>query len=319
MSGKYQYLFGPVPSRRLGRSLGVDLTPFKTCSVDCIFCQLGGTTHRSLVRREYVPVKAVLQELEAWLADGGTADHITLSGSGEPTLHSRFGDLLKEIRKRTTIPTVLLSNGTLFTLPAVRQAARHASVVKISLNAWDQASFERIHRPHPDLCFDSIVEGIRTFRKSFRGSLWLEVFLLRGIHIARAVDKLATIAKSIWPDEIHLNTAVRPPAEEYAKAVSRQQMEKWAAKFHPPAKVIATFAADSAADADANEESLLAMLRRRPCTAQQIADVSGLHLHEVAKHLGKLERQGRIQPQVRGKQLYYRAKVQGVQRVKTKR
>jgi len=127
---RYRHLFGPVPSRRLGRSLGVDLTPFKTCTLDCIFCQLGHTTNKTLDRKEYVPVVAVEAELETWIKEGGKADYITLSGSGEPTLHTRFGEVLQFVRDQTAIPTALLSNGTLFWLPEVREAARHADIVK---------------------------------------------------------------------------------------------------------------------------------------------------------------------------------------------
>ena len=154
--GEYKYLFGPVPSRRFGRSLGVDLTPYKTCSLDCVFCQLGRTTKKTVTRQEYVPTDSVLAELVEWLKRDSQADYITLSGSGEPTLHSRFGDVLEFIRSKTTIPAVLLTNGTMLQFRQVREAAACANVVKVSLSAWDQASYGWVNRPHKQLQFDQL-------------------------------------------------------------------------------------------------------------------------------------------------------------------
>jgi wyosine [tRNA(Phe)-imidazoG37] synthetase (radical SAM superfamily) len=302
----YRHIFGPVPSRRLGRSLGVDLTPFKTCTLDCIFCQLGQTTNKTLDRHEYAPVWHVESELDAWIKEGGKADYITLSGSGEPTLHTRFGEVLQFVRERTAIPTALLSNGTLFWRPEVREAAKRAHMVKLSLSAWDQSSFEHVNRPHRDLEFECVVEGQRAFRDEFQGKLWVEVFLLWGVNtVERDIEKIAALIESIGPDEIHLNTAVRPPAQDFALAVPRKQMEAMAGLFHPPTKVIAEFAAGGPADIEANEGNILALLQRRPCTAQQIAEVFGMHLSEVSKYVGKLSRTGKLRAQATGPDAYY--------------
>jgi len=137
MTREYKYLFGPVPSRRFGRSLGIDLTPFKTCSLDCVFCQLGKTTCKTAQRDEFVPIQDVLAELSDWLKTNGNADVVTLSGSGEPTLHSKFGEVIEFVRKRSNIPMLLLTNGTMLHLPDVREAAAAANMVKASLSAWD--------------------------------------------------------------------------------------------------------------------------------------------------------------------------------------
>lgn len=302
----YKYLFGPVPSRRLGRSLGVDLTPFKTCTLDCVFCQLGCTTHKTFARKEYVPVKDVKSELSRWVKGGGKTDYITLSGSGEPTLHSRFGEVLRFIRERTPFPSVLLSNGTLFWQPAVRKSACQANIVKLSLSAWDQFAFEHVNRPHPDLKFSQIVDGYRAFRDEFQGKLWIEVFLLWGMNSVRCdVEKIAKLAKTIRADEIHLNTAVRPPAEKFAVPVPRKQMEAVAGLFRPRAKMIVEFSANKSVDIAANEITIRAMVQRRPCTAHQIADVFGMHLNEVAKYLGMLTRTGTVQIQKKDHETYY--------------
>ena len=190
----YRYLFGPVLSRRLGRSLGVDLVPAKTCALDCVFCQLGRTGTCRVERREYVPTAAVLRELRDWIAGDQAADFITLAGSGEPTLHTRFGDVLECARGCARCRTALLSNGVLFSLPEVRAAAARAHVVKLTLSAWDQTSFRALHRPHPQLRLDRIVASYRAFRAEFSGELWLEVFLVPGLNTAREqVRRIAAI------------------------------------------------------------------------------------------------------------------------------
>ncbi|MFA7172285.1 MAG: radical SAM protein [Kiritimatiellia bacterium] len=291
----YRYLFGPVPSRRFGRSLGIDLTPFKTCSVDCIFCQLGRTTRLTCDQAEFVPTQEVLQELTHWFAAGNSADFMTLSGSGEPTLNSGFGEIILYLRQQSEIPVALLSNGTLFSRPAVRAAALQANVVKLSLSGGDQEMFRQINRPHPDLQLQAMVEGYRAFRKAFSGRLVLEVFLVRGINdTSEAVKKIASLANTVEADEIHLNTAVRPPAESYALPLTREEMEALTPLFRPIATVIAEFSADCSSGVAANESTILDMLRRRPCTAKQVAEVFDMHLNEVSKYIGKLTRTGRI-------------------------
>lgn len=302
----YEHLFGPVPSRRLGRSLGVDLTPFKTCSFDCIFCQLGRTTNHTLVREEYVPVAAVLAELGDWLEQDGQADYVTLAGSGEPTLHCHFGEVIDFVHANSQIPVALLTNGTTLADPEVRRAAAKADVVKVSLSAWDAASLERVNRPCPGITLKDLVEGQWRFRQEFRGQLWLEVFLLLGINsLPHEVSHIAELVNVIGPDRVQLNTAVRPPAESYARPLPAEELAELARRFDPPAEVIAEFSANPAADVRATEEMVRSMLRRRPCTAAQIAEVFGLHPNEVAKYIGKLLRTNHIRAEKRADAVYY--------------
>ncbi len=301
-----KYLFGPVPSRRFGRSLGVDLIPFKTCSLDCVFCQLGRTSHKTIKRERFVSIDEVTTELSEWLRTDGNADYITLSGSGEPTLHEGFGEVLGFIRENTVIPAVLLTNGTLLHLPEVREAALRANVVKVSLSAWDQASFGWVNRPHPQLRFEDLVEGQRLFRKQFKGAYWLEVFLIAGMNsMPDDVSRIAALAEQIGPDRIHLNTAVRPAAEDFAKAVSQERMAALCERFYPTAEVIAEYKDKNDSQLQANKETVLAMLQRRPCTAEQIANGFGMHLNEVSKYLGNLMRKGRIRETRKDRTVYY--------------
>ena len=305
---KYKYLFGPVPSRRFGRSLGIDLTPFKTCSFDCVFCQLGHTTDKTLDRREYVPLEEVLSEIREWLKTDGDANYITLSGSGEPTLHLRFGEVLDFLRTNTTIPSVLLTNGTMLHLPEVREAALIADVVKVSLSAWDQASYRWINRPHDQLQFDRMFEGLKAFRDRFKGELWVEVFLVEGLNAIPAdVRKIAALMPEIRPDRIHLNTAVRPPSEDFAAAVPMERIKALSYLFHPLAEVIPEFNAKHKVDVGLNREAIISMLQRRPCTSDQISEVFGMHRNEVAKYLGNMLRTNKIRAERRNNAVYYTA------------
>jgi wyosine [tRNA(Phe)-imidazoG37] synthetase (radical SAM superfamily) len=303
---KYHYLFGPVPSRRFRRSLGVDLTPRKTCTLDCVFCQLGRTNHKTMTRKEYVPVDAVLAELGTWIKENGRADYITLSGSGEPTLHSGFGEVLQFVRSHSSIPAVLLTNGTLLHLPEVREAASQAHIVKVSLSAWDQASFGWVNRPHSELSFDRVLEGQKAFRTRFKGQLWLEVFLVAGMNsLPSDVAKIAARAKEIRPERIHLNTAVRPPSEDFAVPVSEKRLGSLSPLFCPQAEVIAEFEAKQTAEVHVAQEEIYSMLQRRPCTAKDIEEAFSMHPNEVSKYLGKLLRDKRIRAQVVNSLLYY--------------
>lgn len=305
-SGCYRYLFGPVPSRRLGRSLGVDLVPLKTCSFNCRFCQVGPTARTSLQRREYVPVAAVLSEFEEWRGQGGRADFVTLSGSGEPTLHSRFGEVIDGV-KEGGLPAALLTNSSLMPLPSVRRDAARADVVKVSLSAWDQESFESINRPHPDCSFDAIVAGLRDFRSMFRGKLWLEVFVLSGFNDdAEAAARIAALASTFSPDRIHLNTVVRPAADAGAQAAAEETLEEMARLFDPPAEVIAAFSGGRRHGAAPDRERVIALLARRPCTVADLAGGLEMHRMSVIKLLDGLTREGAVESTRTGSHVYYR-------------
>jgi wyosine [tRNA(Phe)-imidazoG37] synthetase (radical SAM superfamily) len=309
LKGGYRHLFGPVPSRRLGLSLGIDLVPVKTCSFDCPFCEVCPTTCHTVERRVYVPVADVLAELDAWLAAGGKADIITVAGSGEPTLHSGFGEILAGISARCSIPTALLTNSSLMHLPEVRAAAAQASIVKVSLSAWDEASFARVNRAHPSLDFDAMVAGLRALRAEHDGAIWMEVFLMAGINDAPAdVERIAALARGIGPDRIQLNTVVRPPADRSAVAVTCEALQALAPRFQPQAEVIAGFTGTPPAAAPVSSDTVVSMLARRPCTAADIAVSFGLNADAAATLLGGLLADNRITSEPRENAVYYVAK-----------
>jgi len=275
----YHYLFGPVPSRRLGRSLGVDLLCERRCSFDCLFCEVGATESLTRERREYVPTAAVIAELREWLAEGGQADVITLAGAGEPTLHTGFGEVIDAVHAACRIPVALLTNSTLLGDPAVREAAARADIVKVSLSAWDDASMVALNRPAEGLTFAALLNGLHAFRAMYNGRLWLEVLLVRGINDApEQVARIAVLAAGLAPEKVQLNTVVRPPAFESAEAVDEESLASLAMLFTPPAEVIAPHRGGGAARRElaTADDRLTAMLARRPCTARDIADVMGI-------------------------------------------
>ncbi len=308
MKKQYQTLFGPVPSRRFGRSLGIDLTPLKTCSHNCIYCQLGETTNLTVQQDEYVDTALVIAELEEWLHSGVHADYLTLSGSGEPTLHSRFGDILEWINAHTEIPSVLLTNGSLFDQPGVQQNARHASIVKITLSAWDQISYEHIHRPAMGLHFESIIAGQQKFQHGYDGQVWLEVMVLRGINDSvKAVNRIKRIVQTLQADEVQLNTVVRPPADFAAQPVPRETMKKLAAVIG--GKVIGVFR-ERKPDSRVGWKGILNLLERRPCTAEDLIGAYGMHPNELSKYLGALIAEGKISTVREGNKVYYKKKAE---------
>ncbi|MCC7300375.1 MAG: radical SAM protein [Verrucomicrobia bacterium] len=305
MASAYKYLFGPVASRRLGRSLGIDVTPFKTCSFDCVFCQCGCTTRLVAEREEFVLFEDVCEEFERWLAEDGKADCITFAGSGEPTLYSRLGELIDFIKARTAIPLIVLSNGTLLHRITVRDELLKADVVKVSLSAWDNASFKKINRPVPGLSFDQVLAGERDFRNVFPGKLWLEVFLMEGINADEdQVRKIAEASCGIRPDKIHLNTAVRPPADASARPVAKEKLEAFCGFFTPCAEVIASFVADAATERNVDVEKLVDLVRRHPATAAELAQSFGAELLAISPLLSD----PRLQTEVRGAETYYKCR-----------
>jgi wyosine [tRNA(Phe)-imidazoG37] synthetase (radical SAM superfamily) len=283
-----KHIFGPVPSRRLGRSLGVDLVPFKTCTYDCIYCQLGRTTNLTVERLEWFPLDEIVEELKGKLAS--RPDYITLSGSGEPTLHSRIGELIGRIRSMTDIPVAVLTNGSLLWQGDVREQLREAHLVIPSLDAGDQGMFSAVNRPHPSIAFDLMVDGLAAFRDCYRGQCWPEVFILGG-HTALKDEalKIASCMARIRPDRVQLNTVTRPPAEDFATAVDRTCLEELASLFTPPAEVIADFReVHSTAEFTATRDTVLDLLSRRPCTLEDITSGLGIHRNEAAKYVEEL-------------------------------
>lgn len=302
-----QFVFGPVPSRRLGRSLGIDLVPLKTCSLDCVYCQLGRTTSLTIRRGRWVDVDAVVEQLADRL--DSNPDWITLSGSGEPTLHADLAALIERIKKLTDVPVAVLTNGTLLHRRDLREELHAIDLLVPSLDAGDDRTFARVNRPHPGLSFEQAYEGLIAARADLPAEFWLEVFLVPGLNdTGRPLDALVAAADRVGADRVQLNTATRPPAESFVRPLPEGRLREIAGLFNPAAEIAADFAGHgrSAAFA-ASREQILAMLQRRPCRPIDLADGLGMHVNEVLKHLRVLRVDGRIEPVLRNGATWYHA------------
>lgn len=303
------YVFGPVPSRRLGKSLGIDLVPYKTCSYDCTYCQLGKTANRTMIRQAFVQPRVVLEELKKRLSESAKPDYITLSGSGEPTLCKSLDKLIQGIKAITNIPVVVLTNGSLFWDKDVREELLEADRVIPSLDAGNQITFERINRPVSGISFKMMVEGLIAFKEDFQNEFFLETFLLDNTNtLHNDIADIIKFAEKIHPDAIQLNTVARPPAYPNIRTVSPQTMIDIAAKFVPPASIIADFDCiyDNTKTSN-SRQSVLDILKRRPCTVVDIATGLGIHENEAIKHLGELIKRGSVETIYIERAMFYKA------------
>ncbi|MFA5238169.1 MAG: radical SAM protein [Phycisphaerae bacterium] len=309
MAEEKKYLYGPVPSRRMGRSLGIDIVPFKVCTLDCVYCQLGGTTQKTLQRGDFIPVEAVLAELKDKLAEGLEADFITIGGSGEPTLNCRLGELVDGIKKITNIPVAILTNGTLLNRLDVRADCAKADVVLPSLDAGDEKSFQRINRPHPELNIEELISGLCTFRKGFTGLIWLEVFIIEGFNTDNEqIAKIRDAINRIRPDKVQLNTAVRPTAEPDIRSLDAEKLQAIAEKLGENCEVIADFALPQQdGHFEVKAEDVLSMLKRRPCSLSDICSALGMSRNEALKCIAFLQQQGVIDSEKKGGITFFKA------------
>ena len=301
-----EYVYGPVPSRRLGRSLGIDLVPFKTCTYDCIYCQLGKTTHKTTQRKEWVSSDTVIDQVKGKLES--KPDYITVSGSGEPTLHSKIGEVIVKIKEMTDIPIAVLTNGSLLWLPDVRRSLKAADVVLPSLDAGSEWLYQYINRPHPDIPFGKMLEGLVKFRDDYAGEYWLEILLLGGVTtVETQVNALAHAIKLIGPDKVHVNTVSRPPVEDFAMAVPPERLKEITSQLSEKAEIIvANQAIQVQCETSARTEDILALLRRRPCSVEDIALGLGLHQNAVIKCLEQLRSREQAHVEYTTQGLFYK-------------
>jgi len=310
MTSKYKHIFGPVASRRLGRSLGIDLIPFKTCTLDCVYCECGRTTEKTIERKDYFPVEEVLCELKDWKDKGGEADIVTLAGSGEPTLCKSLTEIIKGAKEITGLPLCLITNATLFYLKEVREAALLADVVMPSLDAADEKTFKKLNRPANGLPFADYLDGLKTFCEEYRGKgrVDLEVFLVPGINDNEdQMTALSLLSRSLKVNCVQLNTAVRPPAEKDVLPIPREDMEKWARYFIPKAEVIASYhSAPLKEKKEVNEEELLETISHRIMSLEDLVEAKGYPKEETEALLKTLLKKGSIHSRTQdGKEFFY--------------
>jgi len=306
----YKHLFGPVPSRRLGMSLGIDLIPHKICSLNCVYCECGATTNLTHERREYVPVDEIYTELKDFFQHNPDPDYLTFSGAGEPTLHSHIGeviDFLKELRP--AIPVAVLSNGTLFGEPGLRKELMRADLVLPSLDAATDEALRKINRPRRELKASAYIDGLVDFSLEFKGEIWLEIFLLPGYNDdLKNLEALKEAAMRIKPGRIQLNTLDRPGTVAGLHPLPMDRLKEISAYFGmdqveiiaPPQErqEVKSYRSDL-------EGAILETIARRPCTLTDLEKILGLHLNEINKYLGVLEEAGKIETKIQERGTFY--------------
>ena len=292
-------IFGPVPSRRLGRSLGIDVIPPKTCSFDCIYCESGPTTRLSVKKEYFVDPSEVLAELDAFFRlHPDAADVLTFSGAGEPTLYAGLGELIHAVKKAyPRLPSIVLTNGSLLWDPDVRRSLLKADRVVPSLDAVSAAVFRKINRPHPSLDPLRIIEGIRAFRKEYKGQLHVEIALVSGMNDSE--EELSTLAgavESIRPEKVELNTVARPPAIPGTRGLSDARMQ-WAASFFRSlnAEIVGVFQSDEQARGEEQIAlRIVETVERRPCAVPELAASLGVSEKAVEQEAQRLVQQGKL-------------------------
>lgn len=292
-----KYVFGPVSSRRLGRSLGIDLLPFKTCSLDCIYCECGWTTTRTLERRDWVDTEAVLAELDAVLGAAPDLDYVTFSGSGEPTLHSGIGRVIAHLK--THYPqyrVAVLTNATLLGDAGVQEELLAADLVVPSLDAATRKAFARVCRPVRGVHVEALIEGIAAFRRRYAGLMLLEMFIAPGINDSEAeLAAFKAAAQYIAPDAIQLNFLDRPGPEEGLVALPAvEEVEAIRAFLQPlQVQIVRRRGEDEIApwDSTAIFREILAVLDRGVSRLPALAVATGIREGDLAKTLSRMAAQ----------------------------
>ncbi|MDY0018264.1 MAG: radical SAM protein [Candidatus Delongbacteria bacterium] len=309
----YKHIFGPVPSRRLGVSLGIDLVPHKVCSLNCVYCECGKTTDLTIERKEYVPFDEVITELDRFMSENPKPDYITFSGSGEPTLNSRIGDIVCCIKtKYPDVSLALLTNGTLLSDPEVRKEIIDCDLVLPSFDAATEKAFLKINRPSPVIDLEQYLNGIVEFRKEFKGKIWLEVFILPNYNDSpEDLSAMKEAILKIRPDSVQLNTLDRPGAVEGLVPEPREMLKKIADDWGLDNVEIIAKVSERKDERSYNkdtESAILQTISRRPCTVEDLMNILGLHENEINKYLSTLESDGRIIPERLERGVFYKVR-----------
>lgn len=309
----FKYLFGPVPSRRLGMSLGVDLVPKKICSLDCVYCEVGKTTKLTLEKKEYILFEKIKEELILYFNSNPDPDYITFSGSGEPTLNNQIGNVLNFIKEiKPELPIAVLTNGTMLFDKKVRDAIMDADIVLPSLDAASQEVFEKINRPAPGLTVDKYIRGIIDFKNQFKGKLWLEIFILPDYNNSK--KELIALKKAIQkinPDSIQLNTLDRPGTVSNLRGATEKEMQSvidfWdlnnvkVISSAPVRKKLQSYRTDI-------ETAIIETISRRPCTLNDLTKILGIHVNEINKYLDVLDADHKIESVEQERGFFYQIK-----------
>lgn len=306
----YKHLFGPVPSRRLGMSLGVDLVPHKVCSLNCIYCECGATTELTTERKEYVSYDEIISELNDFFVHNNNPDYITFSGAGEPTLNVHIGKVIQYIKtKFPKIPLAVLTNGSLLNDSELRKELLQADLVLPSLDAATKAAFKKTDRPSNLIKIEDYIQGLIDFRNEFKGIVWLEIMILPGFN--DDMENLTSLKQAILkikPDKVQLNTLDRPGVIDHIRAASRIELQNiidfWDLSN---VEIIASSAIrkDNKSFRKDIENAIMETISRRPCTLEDLEKILGLHVNEINKYLDVLDVDNKIKTERQERGIFY--------------
>lgn len=302
-----RFVFGPVPSRRLGYSLGIDILAPKSCSFDCVYCQVGRTREKMIRRQRFVDPLAVVADVLDAIKRAPQVDMLTFSGSGEPTLSADLGWLIKETKRSTGLPVALITNGSLFSDQEVRKEAAQANIVLPSLDGACEEEFEKVNRPHSALRLSSIIEGLTAFRGEFHGEIWLEVMVVKGLN--DSIEHLGVLRDTIGcigPDRVQINTVTRPPAEKNARGLDQAGLQRVAETLGGGAEIICHFdKAFSGRKSTEWQTMVLNVLGRRSLTLGDMVKVTGISESRLRAYLRSMESTGVVSKERVGQSVYY--------------
>lgn len=306
----YNYLFGPVPSRRLGMSLGIDLVPKKVCTLNCVYCEVGRTTKLTLEPKEYIKSNIIIEEITHYFENNPDPDYITFSGSGEPTLNSHIGDIIKFVKlTKPDIPMAILTNGTLLFDKNVRKAIESVAVVLPSLDAATDLVFKRINRPHKGLSIEQYIKGLVDFRKMFKGKIWLEVFILPSYNDSKKeLLALKNAICKINPDLVQLNTLDRPGTVKNLRGAKREELQQivdfW--QLNNVEIIAASQQRKNTLSYRGDiETAIVETIARRPCTLNDLSQILGVHINEINKYLDVLAAENKIETTEEKRGIFY--------------
>ncbi len=270
-----EFLFGPVPSRRLGLSLGINIIPHKTCNYNCVYCEVGKTTFLTNKRQSFYNVEDIKKDFLEHVDRVGKFDFITFSGSGEPTLNKDIGELIRFVKSFNKAKIAVLTNGSLLYLEEVRQDLYEADIVIPSLDAALESTFKRINQPHKELKLQNIIEGIKQFVLEFKGEVWLEIVFAKGINDKKDdIEALKRAIEYIGPKKVQIGTIERPPAFSGVARLSNEELiDIYMALKDYNVELIKPFSDKNIDFKEFLEKSIIKMISIRPCSAKELADV----------------------------------------------
>jgi wyosine [tRNA(Phe)-imidazoG37] synthetase (radical SAM superfamily) len=304
-----EYLFGPIPSRRLGSSLGVDLVSQRSCTLDCVYCECGPTAKLTSNRGEYAPVEAVIAELDDFLAAEPELDYITFSGAGEPTLHNGIGKVVAFLNQNyPQYQVALLTNGTLFTDSEVIAAVKEVDLIIPSLDAVSEQAFMKINRPHKDINVEDIINGLQKLQQTFTGQVWLELFMIPGVNdTGRELELFREVITGLSPDRIQVNTLNRAGVEDWVRPVSNQKLKTIAIFLGDKAEVIGEIETTPKVDfSEQIRDKIIQLLMANPASPKDIAANLNLGIRQVSKYLKLLLAIKLIEPHREKDEIVYR-------------